>query len=65
MLELVKEGIYSSITVASIEMGSLYKEVQKVLKTNEIPQFFFSSGYISAPKKLTTRHPLEDKIVTI
>ena len=63
MLELVNDRIKTSIYVASIEMGKLYKKVQKILRTKEIPQFLFSAGYIDGPKKFTPRHPVEHKII--
>lgn len=63
MLHLSSKGIKTSIFVASIEAGDLYKKVQDVLDTNYLPQFIFCAGYMSDSQKHSPRHPLNDKII--
>lgn len=63
MVELNSEDVKTSIYVASVEIGSLYKEVQKVIGTNDIPQFLFSGGYMNHRQPPTPRHPIESKII--
>ena len=63
MLQLNSEGIRTSIFVASVEMGELYKKVQEVLGTNLIPQFMFCAGYMPGQQKHSPRHSLESKLL--
>ncbi len=63
MLHINSKGIKTSIFVASIEMGELYKKVQDILQTEMTPQFLFCAGYMSHRQKHSPRHSLEDKIV--
>lgn len=63
MLELNVAGLKTSIFVAAIEMGDLYKQVQKVLRTNYIPQFLFCAGYMSGRQRYTLRYPVEKKLL--
>jgi hypothetical protein len=46
MLQLNSQGIRTSIFVASIEVGDLYKKVQEVTGINLVPQFLFCAGYM-------------------
>jgi hypothetical protein len=62
-LEFTAKNIKSSIFVASIEMGDLYKDLQKVIGTDFIPQFLFVSGYKNKKQKYSLRHPVEDKLI--
>jgi hypothetical protein len=64
MLYLQSNNIKTSIFVASVEMGELYKEVQKLTGLNLIPLFVFCAGYMSHNQKQTPRHPLELKITS-
>lgn len=65
MLEFTMRNFNTSIFVASIEMGVLYKEVQGLLETNKdfIPQFLFAVGKIDSKHKFTPRHNVIDKII--
>lgn len=62
MLEAQSQGAQTSIFVASLEMGDIYKEVQKVLGTNRILNFLFAIGYIKGSQRLTPRYNLEEKL---
>ena len=63
MLDFNSKGLNTSIFSASIEMGDLYKDVQKVINTNQIPQFLFVVGKVDSIHKPTPRHDLVDKII--
>lgn len=64
MLEFNSLGIKTSVFVASLEMGELYKEVQKIIGIDYIPQFLFCAGYMNfIPKKMTLRVAVENKII--
>lgn len=63
ILYLYSKNVKSSIFVASVEMGDLYKQVQSILKTSQVPQFVFCSGYMSFEQKPTPRHPIEEKLL--
>lgn len=63
MLEFNSLNIKTSVFVASLEMGDLYKKVQEVLNTDYIPQFLFVAGYMDyVPPKMTPRISVENKI---
>ena len=62
-LELQKENFSTSIYLASVEMGDLYKEIQNILKTSSLPQFVFASGFMDKTFKTTPRHELEEKLL--
>jgi len=64
MLTLQSQNIKTSIFVASVEMGELYKDVQKIIKSKSIPQFVFCAGYMNYQQKQTPRHPLEKKLLS-
>lgn len=59
MLQLNSEGIKTSIFVASIEMSELYKEVQKTIDSNLVPQFIFCAGYMKHIQPHSPRQNLE------
>lgn len=64
MLEWHVKGYNTSIFVAAIEMGGLYKEVQQYLKNKaHIPQFLFVVGHIDSLHKPTPRHAIDGKII--
>lgn len=63
MLEFQSVGWQTSIFVASIEIGELYKEVKTVVGTDQLPQFLFAVGKINSLHKQTPRHPIEEKII--
>jgi hypothetical protein len=63
MLDINSKGLQTSIFVASIEMGDLYKKVQEILFTDEIPQFLFVIGKVDSMHKPTPRHRLQEKII--
>lgn len=62
MVELQLNNIYSSIYVASIEIGNLAKELKNKLKIKGNPQFVFCSGYSSGKHILTPRFDVEHKL---
>jgi len=64
MLRAQSLDLQTSIYVGSIEMGALYKEVQKVTQLEERPQFLFAIGKIKGNHKITPRHPIEKKIIS-
>ncbi|MBI2591062.1 MAG: hypothetical protein HYW34_00045 [Candidatus Brennerbacteria bacterium] len=64
MLEFYSFNIKTSVFVAALEMGELYKEVQKVIGIDYVPQFLFAAGYMDfSPKKMTPRVSAESKII--
>lgn len=63
MLYLHSQRIRSSIFVAAVEMGELYRKVQKIIGTKEVPIFLFCAGYMESVQKLTMRQSLESKIL--
>lgn len=63
MLQLNSEDIKTSIFVASIEMGELYKKVQEILGSSLTPQFLFCVGYMKNIQKHSPRIGVNDKIL--
>lgn len=63
MLHLNSKNIRTSVFVASIEMGDLYKKVQEIVGISLKPQFLFCAGYMENVQKHSPRHNLEDKMV--
>lgn len=63
MLEIQSRGLQTSIFVAALEMGELYKEVQKVLGTTNIPNFLCAVGKIEGKFRPTPRHSVEEKLI--
>lgn len=63
MLEANAEGMKTSIFVASVEIDDLYKKVQSLLGTEEIPQFLMCVGHIKTRQGFTPRQPLESRII--
>ncbi|OGN01044.1 MAG: hypothetical protein A3B91_02940 [Candidatus Yanofskybacteria bacterium RIFCSPHIGHO2_02_FULL_41_29] len=63
MLHLQSKEIMTSIFVASIEIGDLYKKVQEVIGNDLIPQFLFCVGYMNQIQGHSPRHKVEKKII--
>ena len=63
MLELNSNKIRTSPFIASIDLGDLYKQAQKVLKTDSKPQFMFCAGYMKVRQGITPRISTEGKII--
>lgn len=63
MLEAQSRGMHTSIFVASLEVGDLYKEVQKVLGTTDTPNFLCAIGKIKGKFRHTPRHSVEEKLI--
>lgn len=63
MLEVQSRGLQTSIFVASLEVGDLYKEVQKILGTTDIPNFLCAIGKIKGNFRTTPRHSVEEKLI--
>lgn len=63
MLEFNKRGYNTSIFVAAIEMGDLYKKLQNLIGTSKRPQFLFAIGKIDSKQRFTPRHPVEKKLI--
>lgn len=64
MLEFNNFNWQTSIFVAAIEMGSFHNEVQKIISTNQMPQFLFVVGKVDSRHKATPRHELTQKIIS-
>ncbi|KKR14815.1 MAG: Nitroreductase [Candidatus Falkowbacteria bacterium GW2011_GWA2_39_24] len=64
MLEFNSFGWQTSIFVAAVEMGCFQNEIQKVIGTNQIPQFLFVVGKIDSLHQATPRHELIKKIIS-
>lgn len=64
MLSLYANTIKTSIFVAALEMGNLSTKVQKVIKTEDIPQFLFCAGYMETDQKANPRHDVKSKIIS-
>ena len=62
-LTLNSKNIKTSIFVASVEMGELYKKVQEIIESDEIPQFLFIAGYMNFNQKPNLRHSVEVKLI--
>lgn len=63
-LELQSTGYKTSVYIASVEMGDLYKQVQEVVGTGEfIPQFLFCAGAMENTQKLTPKLSVEEKLM--
>ena len=63
MLHLNSKDIRTSIFVASIEMGDLYRRVQEVAGISLRPQFLFCAGCMKDVQKHSPRRSLEDKLI--
>lgn len=63
MLELCDKNIHSSVYMAAIEIGGLYKKLQRDLNIAERPQFLCVAGYKNPGKKFTPRKNIEEKIL--
>lgn len=60
-LEFAARGYGTSIFTAAVQIGELYKEVQKVVYMTERPQLTFCVGRVSRSHHLTPRHNVESK----
>lgn len=63
MLHLNSKDIRTSIFVASIEMGDIYKKVQEVVGISLTPQFLFCAGYMKDVQIHSPRQDLEEKLI--
>ncbi|MCX6712350.1 MAG: hypothetical protein NT041_01510, partial [Candidatus Vogelbacteria bacterium] len=63
MLELQKDNYNTSIYLASIEIGDLYQEVQKIIESPNEPQFIFAAGRMAKEFKTTPRHEVAKKLL--
>jgi len=63
MLECQLRGLQTSIFVASIEMGKLSKDVQKIFQTGLEPQFLFCIGYMNSTQAKTPKHSVKEKLI--
>jgi hypothetical protein len=63
MLYLQSQKLQTSIYVGSIEMGELYKKVQKLTGGTDRPQFVFAVGKIPGIHRITPRHNLHAKLI--
>ena len=63
MLSACALGLKTSIFVAAVEIGELYKEVQRVLDTNEVPQLLMCVGRLNFNQKPNSRYPVESKLM--
>ncbi len=63
VLQANMRGCKTSFFTAAIEMGELYKDIQKLLQTNEIPQFIVVFGALHFDQKPNLRHSAESKII--
>jgi hypothetical protein len=62
-IELYARNYQTSIFVSTIEMGELYKDLQKIVATTDRPQFLFVVGKVDSLHTPTPRHDLEKKII--
>ncbi len=62
-LELNSKELKTSIFVASIEIGDLYKQVQKVINSGLVAQLLFCVGYMNFEQRPNLRHPVEAKLI--
>lgn len=63
MLQLVSDGMRTSIFVASIEMGDFHNRVREISGADGDPQFLFCAGHMKKVQKHSPRKSLE-KILT-
>jgi hypothetical protein len=63
MLELQKDDYKTSIYLASIEIGDLYKQVREIIGAKNEPQFIFAAGKMKKKFRTTPRHDLEKKLL--
>lgn len=62
MVEANRQGMKTSIFVASVEIDDLYRQVQQIIGTADRPQFLMVVGYISTPQGHTPRHPVASRL---
>ncbi len=63
VLEANRRGYKTSFFTAAIEMGDLYKDIQRLLRVSEIPQFIIVFGKLHFDQKPNLRHSAESKII--
>jgi len=63
MLEFQSRGLQTSIFVASVEMGDLYKKVQEVFRTSLRPQFLLCIGHMAATQPKTPKYSVDAKLI--
>ncbi len=63
MLEFTRYSYDTSIFVAAIEIGEIYKKLQSIIKTTLTPQFLFVVGKVDSLHKPTPRYSVEQKII--
>ena len=65
MLGFNAREIKTSVFVAALEMGDLYKSAQETLNIglNWRPQFLFCAGYMSGGQKHTPRESVEERLI--
>ncbi|MDP3970873.1 MAG: hypothetical protein Q8P90_04175 [bacterium] len=65
MLFFNKNGLNTSIYVASLEIGDVHKKVKNVIGGEKIPHFIFAVGYADSVDSFSPRHPVKSKLVTV
>ena len=63
MLDINSQGLNTSIFIAAIEMGDLYKELKNITGINDDPQFLFVVGRVDSLPRFTPRHNIDKKII--
>lgn len=64
MLQANALGYKTSIFTAAIEMGELYKDIQRLIGTDAIPQFIIIVGKLDFKQKPNLRISAQDKVIT-
>ncbi len=63
-LQLVAHNFYTSVFVASIEMGNLAVSLQNIIQSADTPQFLFCIGAMQSVPPHSPRHSVEEKLMT-
>jgi hypothetical protein len=63
-LVTTQEGIATAILAQIVEVGDLYKEAMRVLKTDLRPQLFFRMGFPSKASEHSPRRSVEEVLVS-
>lgn len=63
-LKATEKGISMTPLAQLIEIGDLYRDTMKVLKTNLRPQFFMRMGYSTKTAEHSPRRPIKDMLIT-
>lgn len=64
MLGFNAKGVKTSVFVAALEMGDLYKPAQAILGNDQRPQFLFCAGYMNEEQKHTPRELVEKRLIS-